>query len=492
MSQLPSISFRQRASIAWRILAGSYAGASKSRRSLSRWTSSAGSADSDLEGDLDALRERSRDLIRNNPLAAGAVAVKVTNVVGTGLKLSAQIDREALGLSDDQADEWEMIAEREFNAWASTPDCDITRTSNFAELQWLAFRSVLENGDAFALLPSGSSASDDYTTRVQLLEADRVSNPNRRRDTSELSAGVQRDANGAPSSYWITSAHPGSTGASTVTWSEFQAFGANSGRRNVLHLYNRLRIGQSRGIPDLAPVVEALKSLGEYSKAELDAAVVTSYLTIITKTDNRAGLGLGAYGVDGDSSDDRTEPYTLGPATVLDLKGGEDVSTIDPNRPNRNFDPFTLSMLRQIGMALELPFEVLVKHFTASYSAARAAMEDAKRFFKGRRAWLAAHFCQPIYETIIDEAVAMGKLQAPGYFDSPAIRRAYLGDARLQWVGDAWTSIDPVKQVKSDELAVNMGWKTNSEVTAEMTGGDWEKKQRRRRREQSLMPEGEE
>ena len=116
-------------------LAGSYVGASRQRRSLSHYTPGSGDADSDLLFDLPVLRERSRDLIRNNPLALGALNTVCTNVVGTGLKLQARIDRDFLNLSDDAADELESTIEREFRLWANSTACDVTQTLNFAGLQ---------------------------------------------------------------------------------------------------------------------------------------------------------------------------------------------------------------------------------------------------------------------------------------------------------------------------------------------------------------------
>jgi capsid protein len=55
---------------------------------------------------------------------------------------------------------------------------------------------------------------------------------------------------------------------------------------------------------------------------------------------------------------------------------------------------------------VEIPFEILIKHFTASYSAAQAALVEAWKFFSARRSWMADKFCQPVYELVIAEAVA--------------------------------------------------------------------------------------
>lgn len=49
-----------------------------------------------------------------------------------------------------------------------------------------------------------------------------------------------------------------------------------------------------------------------------------------------------------------------------------------------------------------------------------------------RREWLADDFCRPCYEVWMSEAVARGRIYAPGFFQNPAIRAAYLGS---EWLG---------------------------------------------------------
>jgi hypothetical protein len=180
----------------------------------------------------------------------------------------------------------------------------------------------------------------------------------------------------------------------------------------------------------------------------------------------------------------------LAPGAVVDLGPGEEIQIADPKRPNANFDPFVLAVLRQIGVALEVPFEVLVKHFNSSYSAARASLLEAWRFFRGRRAWLASSFCQPIYETFMDEAVAAGRLQAPGYFADPAIRRAY---TRAAWIGDSPGQINPKDEADAAKLRLDIGVSDLATETPAMTGLDWmtthrqQVKERRMRLEAGLI-----
>lgn len=476
--------YRARVSLA---MSGAYVGAKRGKRQFAEWQTSAGDADADTLLDLPALRERSRDLSRNNPLAAGIFNTKVGNVVGTGLALKSTIDAEFLRLTPEQAAAWERNTEREFRLWCESPNCDITRTSNFYGLQDLAFRSVLENGDAFALPLFKERDGVLYSTVIQLVEADRCVNKDWKRDSAKLAGGVEKDDSGAPVNYHFLKQHPGAMArtAKGWEWDIIPAFGANTGRRNVIHLYRKLRIGQTRGIPDLAPVISALKQLGDYTEAELTAALVAGMFTVFIKSQD-PGNPLGPLSTDANSGRADDQSIKMGPGAIASLGEGEDITTANPGRPNAAFDPFVLAILRQIGVALELPFEVLVMHFQSSYSASRAALLQAWKFFRARRGWLADHFCQPIYEAWMHEAVALGRIPAPGFLQDPAIRAAYLGS---EWVGDAQGQIDPLKEAQANALMEDRGWKTAAEITAELTGGDWEAKHSQRAKEHRMRVE---
>ncbi|WP_439685096.1 Portal protein [Cupriavidus oxalaticus] len=453
---------------------GAYEGASRTKRSLKNWFAFGGSADADLIPQLADLRNRSRDLARNNPLARGAINTVVTNVVGTGLAPQSAIDRDVLGLTPEEATAWQRQAQREFALWADSKECDAALKQTFYELQQLAFRSTVENGDSFVLTPNFDRHSTRYRTRLQLIEADRCCNPQWRRDDDQFCGGVELDDYGAPIAYYFLRKHPGAIGAAggKRVWDRREAFGSSYGRRNVLHLYEQRRIDMTRGEPYLAPVIDPLRQLGTYTDAELAAAVVSGMFTVFIKTEG----GETVVAEEGDSPE-----YKLGKGAVLQGAPGDSVEVINPGRPNALFDPFVQSILRQIGVALELPFEVLIKHYTSSYTAARAAILDAWRFFKMRRFWLATNFCQPVYELIIDEAVANGYLSAPGYFSHPLIRRAWLG---CQWVGDAPGAIDPLKEAQASEKNLAIGRTTLAKETMAYDGSIWEDNHAQQAREQ--------
>lgn len=467
---------------------GYFGGSRRNRPALSNWNPGTADADADISPDLADLRAYSRDLARTSALAGGAINTVVTNVVGTGLALQPAPDADFLGLTEEEVKQWISDVNREFRLWAESTDCDITRTQNFYGLQSLAFRSTLESGDTFGL-PTMSGQGRPYRLALQLIEADRVCNPGFRQDTATLVAGVELDGNGAPTQYHIASKHPGARQHAGMTWTPVPAFGAQTGRRNVLHLFDRRRPGQTRGVPYLAAVIEPLKQLTRYSEAEISAAVISAAFAVFVKMDADAFGQLfddnsgGQYINTALSQkwDGRVPVASMdSPGKAINLLPGESVESPALGRPNAQFDPFVMSVLRQVGVGLELPFEVLVKHFTASYSAARAALLDAWRFFRGRRDWLMTVFCQPVYELWLEEAVSLGRIRAPGFFADPAYRRAWCAAV---WTGDGPGSIDPMKEVDAAEKRVELGTSTLAAESILHDGVDWETKHKQRVRE---------
>ena len=471
---------------------GGYNSASTSRRAMAGWTTFSNDADADTIVDTPKLRERSRDLIRNSPLACGALNTTVTSVIGgTGLVNQSRIDAEVLGLTEDEAADWENKVDAEFKLWAQSQECDIERTLRFPEIQELVYRQVWENGDVFVTMPFVKRPGSPYGLKLQIIEADRVANPKGSKESSKFAGGVEKDSNGAPMKYHVMQSHPGSISQeSNMKFDVLPVFGPKTGRRNVLHLYKKLRPGQSRGVPELAPVIESLKQLDRYTEAELMGAVVAGMFTVFVETETGGDdLGFFESGENtGGTVDD--EGLKLANGAIVGLAKGEKISTANPGRPNANYDPFIMAILRQVGAALGMPFEILIKHFTSSYSASRAAMLEAWRFFMARRLWMARNFCQPVYEAWLMEAVANGRIIAPGFLSGdPMIRQAYCA---CDWVGPARGMIDENKEMDASEKKVAAGYSTIQKESAELTGTDWKanhnqhKKELAKRREDGI------
>lgn len=460
---------------------GGYTGARVDRAQLARWRPTAGSPATDIARDLPMLRARSRDQMRNAPVALGALNQAVSAVVGTGLSHSAAVDAEFLGLSEEQAEAWQADVNRRFRAWSESPDCDVARQLNFYGLQKLFFRAWLESGDAFVLTPLIARSGQPARLALQVIEADRVCNPDGKQNTETLQDGVELSPGTMePVAYHVALKHPADAQGRNE-WRRVVARGDSTGRRNVLHGFEVLRPGQVRGVPWIAPILEPLKQLGRWTDAELNAAVISGLFSVFVKMDPDAFQSIFDEDAQGALVQQAGQwSGEMGSGKAVHLLPGESVESPAPGRPNPAFDPFWQAMVRQIGMALELPFEVLVMHFQSSYSAARGALMMAWRFFRGRRDMLATALCQPVYELWLMEEVAAGRIRAPGLLSSDVHRAAWCGGV---WTGDGPGSIDPGKDVKAAAERVALGISTKQAESILHDGVDWETKHRQRVKE---------
>jgi lambda family phage portal protein len=452
-------------------IAGGYNGGRRDRNATKQWVPRGNDPDTDIIADLPDLRGRSRDLNRNNAVAASATNTKVVNVVGAGLQLHANIDAALLNMTEDEADAWEANAQRWFRLWANNPnECDLARTLTFGEKQNLVYRQTLENGDVFVNKPYLERPGCYFGLKLQEVEADRICNKDLGPDTETLSAGIEFSLEtGEPTWYHVAKFHPGSLKIVRREWDRLPVFN-REGRRNIYHLYEMLRPGQHRGVPHLAPVIEALKQIGNLTDNELQASVLQSVFTAFIKTEGGDGE-LELTPSDNNTKNSTEDSIILGSGNILGLQPGQDVEFANPTRPNNAFEPFFGAVIEQLGAAIGIPREVLMKRFTASYSAAMAALQDAWKFFLTSRAWLVTRYCQPVYCDWMDEAVARDMLQAPGYFDNPLIRRAYQGAI---WIGPAKGMIREDVEVDAALKRADGGISTLEYESASIMGLDWE------------------
>lgn len=443
---------------------------------MRRWSTAPRSAAADTLPGLRTQRGQSRDLVRNNPIAASAVNTNVVRAVGTGLAYSAQPHLPTLGWMAEQGAAWAMEAQAEFSLWADSTACDWLGDQNFYEKQDLTLRSMLESGDVFTVLPDGQrTASMPYALRLQTLEADRVGNPNGGPDTATVSGGIRRPAAGGPvDAFYVYGQHPGSlvrVGAEGMYAGDWVTAVGRSGRRRMLHHFKRLRPEQPRGIPYLAPVMGLFKLLGTYTDAEVKSAVVSAFLTVFITAPASGGaapiFGMKPNAVaEGPAGNE----IGLGPAAVVGLAPGEEVSSVNPGRPNPAFGPFVEAVLDQLGAGLFIGNEMLMKKYSTSYTAARAAFLDAWKHLLDMRTLLARSFCQPVLETWMAEAVAIGRIRAPGFFTDPRLRWAY---TRAAWRGDSQGSLNPKDEVSAYIAARDGRLITNERATWELFGTDW-------------------
>lgn len=487
------------------------AGASHEKNALRAFNARSGSVVEDIDFNNATLRQRGRMLYMAAPIAAAAINTNCTKIVGKGLRMKCNLNLDVLGLSPEAAKEWCKRTEAEFRLWCEDRrNCDALGLNNFAELQHLAVKSWLMSGDVFVLLKREKpTRQQPYSLRLQLIEADRICTPyataNGVLNVTEgecngnpVHDGVEVDGKGRVIAYYICPFYPGFTPfKADMKWTRVEAVGRRTGIPNILHIMDAERPDQYRGVTYLAPVTEVLLQNRRHIEATLTAAIVQTYFTMVVKKKGdltESMLPVGQNGIDSNVSEDDDEyddytdtpKYEMEPGGCITIGDDEDVDFGNPNIPTAGFEEFNKTIIKQVGAALELPYDVLIKEFNSSYSAAKGALEEAWEVFKKRRMWFVNDFCQPVYEAWLAEAVARGRITAPGFFDDPLIRAAWCG---TRWDGPAQTHLDPVKEAVANMRMVEHGWKTNEQVTREYYGENWEENMRALREEMKLIEE---
>ncbi len=468
----------------------SESGASVDKKVFKRWNANSGSANEDIHYNVQRLRERSRSLCMKGGLALSALKTNRTNVIGCGLIYKSKIDKELLGLSDEEASKWQKNAEREFAIWAENKrNCDAVGMNDFYKIQQLVFFSSEQSGDCGTLIQRDEksvNSMNPYSLKLNVIEADRISTPNSvtngifsitdgyNKDTKHrIYDGVEVDDVGKIVAYHICNKHKNEFNGENAKWIRVDAYGEETGLPNIIHTVADIdRPGQYRGLPILAASIEALKQVERYTNAELMAALVEALFTAFIRTespdDDMPMTDVTTDEAEGKPLDD--SEYAMGSGTVLKLQPGEDVTFGDPKRPSGGFTAFVEMAANLIGSSMEIPKELLLKEFKASYSASRAALLEFWKAVKMKREWFVSDFCRPILEIWMYEAVARGRLIAPGFFNDPLIRQAWLG---ADFVGPSQGMLDPTKEITAEQMMCENGFSSRSDSAIRLNGSEF-------------------
>lgn len=478
-------------------------GASYKKKVFKGFNVESGSPSEDIDSNNYTLRQRGRILYMTAPIAAAALKRQRTNVVGAGLRLKSTIDREVLGMTKEAAEAWQRRTQAEFGLWAGNKmACDATGVNNFYGMQQLVALAWPMSGDVFALTQRVEATPlCPYSLRLHIIEADRVRTPlaavggaaSATRPTTEarevgrfltvnqtvgkvsngnmIYDGVEVDKNGAIVAYHIANTYPYQFDGGLTTFTRVEAYGKKTGLPNILHIMDSERPEQYRGVPYLAQAIEPLLQMRRYTEAEIMAAVVQSFFTAFVTTDAGAGeMPFNEVGGEGYEASRDPNEYEIGAGTINILEPGEDIKMAQPTHPHTGFDTFLRALCEQVGAALEMPADLLMMSFNSSYSASRAALLEAWKGFRMRREWLTDDFCRPVFEIWMTEAVARGRISAPGFLTDPLIRQAYL---KSEWIGPSQGQLDPTKEVSAAVTAIDNGLSTREAEAIKLNGSEY-------------------
>lgn len=489
MDVKPRLKLKLREENGMRLRAEAFQASSQWHPDLRRWHPFPGSADADLLPEQGRISSRARDLDRNHGLAHGARQTHLDNILGCGLRLSAKPNWKVLKKDRKWAEDWGNNVEAYWQTWWGNTTCDIAETLTGDGLASQSFNGAWMNGDALTLPMWMPERGYRFSTCLQNIEGDRLSNPNGRPNSDTLRGGIETDKVGKPIAYYIRNAHPGDAFFSSqtfgiYTWERIPSI-TDWGRKRVIHLHDKERTGQSRGIPALAAVMRQFKVLGDFTNSELKAAAANALVAMVIESSLDQEAIVNLLSSDADALKKYTDGLSSNNRSAIDYQGalmlpvpmGTKVNSVSPGRPSGSFDPFVTSLLRHIGAGLNMPYELLLKDFSkTNYSSARAALNEAWRFFKVRRKWLATYWYAPIYALWLEEAVNGGVVEAPDFYEN---WEAY---CRCFWIGDGRGYVDPLKEQQASRGRMEDCTSTLELECAEQ-GLDWEENLEQQARE---------
>lgn len=439
------------------------------------------SADSELMGPFgaDALRAWSRKLVRDNAYAWGVADTIVSSVVGCGIHAQSMI--ETKDGTDIEDTNW--ARDGVWSSWCES--CDINGQYTFVELQRMAQREMVEAGEVLIHLVSTPKTEYRGTSRpvplaLELIEADRLAAD---KDTYAIARdggkrivrGVELDELGKPIAYWIYPEHPNAP----YTWNQTPE---RIPAKDVLHLFRRDRIGQSRGVSWFAPVIGWLRDLGVYVDNEIQASAVAACFGVAIKSNASFGGLSGPSGSDSTDTNGNSFEY-LEPAMVVRLNEGESLESINPGRPNSASEPWISLMLRGIAVGTGLSYEVVSRDYSKStYSSSRTSMLEDRRRFRIWQQYLISHLCQPIWDRFCEAAALAGRKEFPTMAELLEDRRRF---SAVEWQTQEWEWVDPQNEQAASQASID-ALQSTYQVELGNRGRNWRTVMYQRAKEEKL------
>lgn len=424
-----------------------YEGASQGRRT-GGWRGGGSSADAQIAASGTLLRERMRELVRNNPHAAKAVSVLVSHIVGDGIWPRAKTGNDAK----------DKLINELFLSWAKR--CDADGQLDFAGLQSLAVRGMVEAGDSLIRRRTRTRNKAGVPLQLQLLEIDHL-------DTAKdgplagtqgtTVQGIEFNALGSRAYYWLFPQHPGNA------WALKAIDPVRVPAADIIHLYEKQRT-QVRGVPWGAPVMTKLRDFADYGDAELMRKKLEACFVGVVINGDEDDLGVGikmpraapggntAPGVY-DGSGALVERFE--PGMFAYARGGKDIKFNSPAQ-NGSYPEFSRTELHAIAAGFRVPYELLTTDLAeVSFISGRLGLIEFHRFISAVQ-WqiVIPMMLEPIWQWFVDAAYLAGLI------DSDQIE--------VEWAPPRLQSLDPLAEAKADLLDLRMGKKTFAMLCAEL------------------------
>jgi lambda family phage portal protein len=493
--------------------ANAYEGASTRNASFGTWQPALRSVDAEVFRDSATVRSRARDLVRNNPTARQAVRISRQGTIGAHLRLVLRPGYKYLGITHEDSVLWARTVERVWEQYAHGPSCwlDAGRRFSFSELMGLVHDADFVDGECLTVAEWRDDGAP-WQTCFQVIDVDRLGNPNGMPDTVYRKGGVELDKFGAPLGYHIRQAHPGDIallGARPWVW-DFVPRETPWFRPIVMHSFDPLRAGQTRGMSEFASVIHALKLGKEYAEQELaNATVRAGFVAVLTSALNYEKAAE-IFGANLDPSADGSDPLTdmalhqleqtaayynelnlqVNGQKIPKLSPGDDLKFLGNNTPGNGYADFIRSQILNVAAGLGVDPTALSQNYreAGSYSSAKQSWAINGRGHETRRARLNRMVATPMFAAWLEEAVMKGRVPMPKGLTIGDFYEARDALCNCAWITAGKPIIEPLRERQAQQLGMLLGTETLESICSE-EGESWEENLEQRARENLVATE---
>ena len=420
-----------------------FSGASQNRL-LNNFVLSSKSADSEIRPSLRVLRNRARDLARNNAFARRYISVYVDNVVGAkGVHLQVR-SRDPNGALDSFANN---LIERRWKEWGVK--CTSDEKLGWIDCQRLFAETFARDGEVLIRLIKNFDNPNKFA--FEFIESDfldhdlnlQLSNGN------QVRMGVEINKFGKPINYHLLKVHPNDDlVVSDYVGAKYNIVPADE----IIHFYHQERPHQTRGIPPLSSCLRDLKMLDGYMEAELVAARVSASKMGFFKSND-------ADAYTGEDKIDTNNPVMFAEAgTFEQLPTGTEFQSFDPQHPTTAFKDFTKAVIRTIASSLNISYNTLANDLeSVNYSSIRQGALEERNFFQCEQYRMIRNFHDVIYSKWLEMILLTDLLSGLPPSKFPKFNNPI-------WRARGWQWIDPKKEVEALKVGVENGFLSIQDV----------------------------
>jgi lambda family phage portal protein len=424
----------------------SYA-AARAGRLFGDFVQSGNTADSELRFTLEVMRNRSRELVRDNEFARRYVNLLKTNIVGDHgfhLQVKARNDDGRLDASGN------TIIENAWKRWGRLGSPTADGRLSWYDCQRLAIETLARDGEVFIKKLSGSKYRDGFA--IQFLEADLIDE--KKNETlpngNQIRMGIELDKSHRPVAYHVLSSHPGDRYYYSNQSSKHTRVPADE----MIHIFMPTRTHQTRGEPFMVSAMSALKMLHAYREAEVIAARIgASKMGMITTP---SGDEFQADGLENDFQ----PVIDVEPGTFHQLPNGYDFKMFDADHPNTGYAEFESAMLRGISSGLNVSYAALSSDLSSvNYSSIRQGALDERDGYRSLQTFMIEHFVEPIFRSWLSSSMDFGGVPLPANkYDK------FSDNANFR--GRGWNWVDPLKEINAAVIGLQNGVLSMQDVAA--------------------------